>query len=266
MADGELVDYKPEVQVLSFKMSPDIGKLVAALCKAQLAFDPIKKESENPAFKRNGVNSKYADMHSLVTATRRHLNDNGLAIMQFPSVVAAGKNLVVSTLMAHDSGQWVSSELLIPATDERGFTAHSIGKAMTYARRFSWSAITGTTADEDDDGNEASGQGSVEAAREAGEKKLAAMKAAAPPKEEAPAPRLTCWPAGDGFEVTGSSDVMAAHKELLLAYGKRTEELNESGKPKPIVIMTAEGLDGFKHQFIDVRKGVLHQMKAKKVG
>ena len=170
MIGDELI---PMQEVLSFKRSMEIGKLVSSLCKAQLSFDPIYKESENPAFKRGNRVSKYADMFSLVTATRKHLNNNGITIMQFPTVSPTGKNLIVTTLLAHESGEWVSHEILIPAVDERGFTAHSIGKAMTYARRYSWQAVTGAVAEDDDDGNEVSGQGTQEAANAVAKQKIA---------------------------------------------------------------------------------------------
>jgi hypothetical protein len=53
----------------------------------------------------------------------------------------------------------------------------------------------------------------------------------------------------DNFQVTGDPEVMNAHKELLLAYGKRKGQ---------IVVMTAEGLDSFKHIFCEQRHGVLN--------
>jgi len=170
---SEAIEEKPESnELVSVKRSTDIGKLVTALCKAQLAFDPIYKESENPAFKRGNRVSKYADLFSLVSATRKHLNNNGITIMQFPTVTLTGKNLIVTTLMAHESGEWISHELLIPAVDERGFTAHSIGKAMTYARRYSWQSVTGSVAEDDDDGNDVSGQGTAEAAQAVARQKI----------------------------------------------------------------------------------------------
>jgi hypothetical protein len=159
--------------------STEIGKLVTALAKAQLTFDPIIKESENPAFRRGNKVSKYADMFSLVNATRKHLNNNGLTIMQFPSITLEGKNLIVTTLLAHESGEWIASEIVLPAVDERGFTAHSIGKAITYARRYSWGSIIGAVAEDDDDGNDISGQGTHEAAQAVANAKLAEYAAKA---------------------------------------------------------------------------------------
>jgi ERF superfamily len=155
--------------------SPKLGALALALAKAQLAFKPVLKESENPAFVRNGKASKYANLHSLISATQPALAANELVIIQSPST--RGKELVLSSLLLHSSGEWYSQELVLPAADERGFTAHSIGKAITYARRFSWQSLVGATAEEDDDGNSASGVGSKEAANAVAQQKIAELKA-----------------------------------------------------------------------------------------
>lgn len=240
---------------ISYKRSPTIGKLVAAMCKAQLAFDPVKKESENPAFARGGKVSKYADLFSLISATRKGLNTNGLTIMQFPNLTVNGKVLVVETLLAHESEEWISCELMLPAADERGFTAHSIGKAMTYARRYSWQSITGTVGEDDDDGNDASGVGSKAAAQAVAEAKIAqfkAKKAAEQPPKQYP-DQLCLLPLNNNlFEVSGDPEVMNAHKELLLANGKRKGEK---------VHMTAEQLATFRYQFEDQRGGIITTLK-----
>lgn len=73
---------------------------------------------------------------------------------------------------------------------------------------------------------------------------------------EGPA-QLVCYPIGDGwFEVTGESEVMEAHKGLLLLYGKR------KGKER-IVQMEAGQLDSFKHEFCEVRGNLLTALKGR---
>jgi hypothetical protein len=154
--------------------SDTIGALAQALCKAQLEFTPILKEAENPAFKRGNKVSKYADMHSLVKATQPALAKHGLAIIQSASVT--NTELTLNTLLVHSSGEWHSHDFTLPAKDDRGFTAHSVGKAMTYARRYSWQSVTGAVSEEDDDGNDAAGQGTVEAAQAVAQQKIAEAK------------------------------------------------------------------------------------------
>ena len=60
-----------------------------------------------------------------------------------------GENqIMLDTALLHSSGQWISGQLLIiPVKD----TPQGIGSALTYARRYSLSAIVGI-ATEDDDG------------------------------------------------------------------------------------------------------------------
>src|SRR5690349_4217356 len=92
-----------EVQApLSF--SPTLGKLAAALAKAQLNFKPVLKTSENPAFARGGRVSKYTDLHSLISATMPALAAEGLVIIQAPNT--RGKELVMTSTLLHSSGEW----------------------------------------------------------------------------------------------------------------------------------------------------------------
>jgi ERF superfamily protein len=241
------------IEEVSFKRSETIGKLVDALCKAQLAFDPVRKESENPAFKRGNRVSKYADLFSLVSSTRKHLNANGLTIMQFPTV--SGKNLVVTTLLAHTSNEWVSHELLLPAADDRGFTAHSIGKAMTYARRFSWQSVTAAVAEDDDDGNDASGVGSREAAQDVADKKIAELKGKKANGAPAPVNALFYTEPesqnGHFAEFINIREFIAAHQDiedsmrmLFTAHKARSTKTNTALVPSAELLPLLEKLAG----------------------
>jgi hypothetical protein len=51
----------------------------------------------------------------------------------------------------HTSGQWIASEHPLPLSGR----PQEIGSALTYARRYSLSALIGIAADEDDDANAA---------------------------------------------------------------------------------------------------------------
>ena len=126
--------------------SSSIANLAEALSKAQGAMRNAPKDSANPFFK-----SKYADLASVSDACRAELAANGLAVAQLPEI-RDGK-LVLSYVLMHASGEWISGELeMTPIkSDPQG-----VGSAITYARRYSLAAITGI-ATEDDDGNAASG-------------------------------------------------------------------------------------------------------------
>jgi len=124
------------------RKSENINELAAALAKAQGQMKPAQFNRINPHFK-----SRFADLNSCMEACKQPLAENGLCVMQLPEQVE-GKDILV-TMLAHSSGQWITSEypLLAAKMDSQGF-----GSAMTYAKRYSLCALLGIVADEDDDG------------------------------------------------------------------------------------------------------------------
>ena len=134
--------------------SAEIDQLATALCKAQAAMPAVEKDSENPAFKRNGKPTKYSSLGAVHDAVREVLSKNGLCVAQTGAVLPGGGIGVETTLM-HISGQWIRG--CLPMTPEKA-TPQAIGGAVTYGRRYGLCAMVGLVADEDDDGNAASGK------------------------------------------------------------------------------------------------------------
>lgn len=127
--------------------SESIGELAGALAKAQGKIRDAVKDQENPFFK-----SSYATLSSIWNAARGPLSENGLSVVQLTRI--DGDDLFLDTLLLHASGEWIGSEYpLRPVKND----PQGIGSALTYARRYALSAMVGITADEDDDGNEGSG-------------------------------------------------------------------------------------------------------------
>ena len=125
--------------------SESIKELATALNQAQAEMSGAKKKAANPFFK-----SRYADLNSVVDAIRQPFCDHGLSYSQFP--VFKDGFVGVETILMHSSGEWISSELLLPMVKQ---DPQAAGSALTYARRYSLQAIAGIPA-EDDDGNAAS--------------------------------------------------------------------------------------------------------------
>ena len=125
--------------------SDSIKEIATALNLAQAEMSGAKKKAANPFFK-----SKYADLNSVVDAVRIPFAENGLSYSQFP-LFADGK-VGVETILMHTSGEWMSSELILPMTKQ---DPQAAGSAITYARRYALQSIAGIPA-EDDDGNKAS--------------------------------------------------------------------------------------------------------------
>ena len=129
--------------------------IAAAFVKAQQAFGPALKTSNNPHFK-----TKYADLSNVVEAVIDALNSNGIAMIQQTHEDTSG--VTVETMFLHESGESIlSGKLHVPAAknDPQGY-----GSALTYARRYSLMAACGI-APEDDDGNAASRPAPKPAAR-----------------------------------------------------------------------------------------------------
>ena len=122
--------------------SEDIDKLATALAKAQAEIKGAEKKSTNPFF-----NSGYADLHTVIESSFPFLTKHGLSVIQGND----GKpgEFYVTTMLLHESGQWIKSKLKMPVEKA---TAQSIGSTITYGRRYGLSAMVGI-AQYDDDGN-----------------------------------------------------------------------------------------------------------------
>lgn len=129
------------------RTSESISDLAKALTAVQVSLTPAKRDSTNPYY-----NSTYADLSSVWESCRETLAKNGLCVIQGNSIGEAN-TLIVETILIHESGQWVQSELCLPLSksDPQG-----VGSAMTYGRRYGLAAIVGIVADADDDANAAS--------------------------------------------------------------------------------------------------------------
>lgn len=126
--------------------SSELNELFSALAKAQSEMRVAGKDSNNPFFK-----SKYADLASVVAASRPHLAKNGLSVIQQITIDNNdGKRLLV-TILGHSSGQYISSRVgLNPIKEDM----QSLGSAITYMRRYAYASLVGVVADDEDDDGE----------------------------------------------------------------------------------------------------------------
>lgn len=134
--------------------SPEIDKIARALVKYQLGAQNPAKTATNPHF-----DSQYATLPDILAEARATLAPLGVSVHQSAGTNEAGRT-GVSTLLLHDSGQWIESDTIyLPITQPGGKqadTAQGAGSAITYACRYSLCAMLGIAACEDDDGNRAS--------------------------------------------------------------------------------------------------------------
>jgi hypothetical protein len=99
-----------------------------------------KKDSTNPHFR-----TAYADLASVWDACRAPLANAGLSVVQLVS--SDEKSAIIETILAHSSGEWVSSTLAVPLTKA---DAQGLGSAITYGRRYALAAIVGVCPADDD--------------------------------------------------------------------------------------------------------------------
>ena len=122
------------------KTSDTIAALAAALAQAQGEMPNAVLNKTNPHYK-----SQYADLASIRDATLPSLTKFGLSIVQVPTITAVG--FVLLSRLIHKSGEWIEADYPIGEG-----TPQARGSALTYARRYSWSSLTGIASEEDDDG------------------------------------------------------------------------------------------------------------------
>lgn len=130
--------------------SESIAALAAALAKAQGELRPAPKDAENPHFR-----SRYADLPAIWEACRGPLARNGLSIVQMPADTGDGERLALTTMLMHESGEWISETFSVSLIAGKGSLLHAMGSALTYLRRYALAAFAGVVADDDDDGNAA---------------------------------------------------------------------------------------------------------------
>jgi hypothetical protein len=180
--------------------SPDIGKLATALAKAQAEMRGAMRDARNPHF-----GNTYADLAAVVEACKP-LAAQGIAVLQ--PTKADGARVTVTTLLTHESGEWISEDLQMTAKDA---SPQSVGSAITYGRRYGLMAMVGL-APEDDDGNAAQpAPGQAPPAKPVPAKPVPAKPPAAP-RVEVPMGFVTWWADLEAVADNGIAELEAVWK------------------------------------------------------
>jgi hypothetical protein len=127
--------------------SESIAKLAEACAKAQAKMVNPKLDRVNPHFK-----SKFASLAAVRDVVVPAYASCGVSVSQ--DVTVEGGAVHCRTILVHgESGEWMEYGPLVIATQA---TAHAIGSAISYAKRYQLMAVACVVGDEDDDGNAAS--------------------------------------------------------------------------------------------------------------
>lgn len=128
--------------------SENIDKVSKALALAQSEISGVEHDKVNPF-----VKSTYASLGAILKVIKPVLEKHGLSIIQFP--VGQGSNVGLENIILHDSGQYISNELLLEMFDEKGKSrAQVAGSVISYLRRYSLGGIMNIYTDEDVDANQ----------------------------------------------------------------------------------------------------------------
>ena len=124
-----------------------ITNLAEALAKAQGEMPAAEMNATNPFLK-----NKYADLGSIIKTAQPILKKYGLSLAQMPT--SDNGNVGLTTILMHESGEWIESTIYLPIGDEKGKSlAQVAGSVITYLRRYAYAATLGMYADEDTDGH-----------------------------------------------------------------------------------------------------------------
>jgi hypothetical protein len=115
------------------------AELFAALSKAQ-------NEFKVAVFDKKAVYGPYASFKSVREASIAALSANGLSVLQ--PVVNDGTQYRLFTILAHSSGAFIKTSIVL-ILDKNNM--QGLGSAITYAKRYAWSAMVGVVSDDDDD-------------------------------------------------------------------------------------------------------------------
>lgn len=133
------------------KRSETQSEIFKALVKFHKNIIQPKKDANNPFF-----DSKYVPLENLTEVIDKVAPEFGLTYIQ-EDLTDTDKGMVgVTTLLIHESGEWIELEPLFLKADKQ--TAQGYGSAITYARRYALSSAFGIASETDDDGNETTTQ------------------------------------------------------------------------------------------------------------
>ncbi|MGL9621348.1 ERF family protein [Bradyrhizobium sp. U531] len=137
--------------------SERIGAIAAALAKAQAELTNPEKTLvatiRSPFPREDDRTFRYASLASGLDIVRKTLSQQEIATIQSTRTEQASGQIHLTTLLAHASGEWISSDLPVCAAKDVE-APHRMGAALTYARRYALFALVGIAGEDDLDAPE----------------------------------------------------------------------------------------------------------------
>jgi hypothetical protein len=144
--------------------SDTIGAIAAALAKAQTELSNPEKAllaTIRSPFPREGDRTfRYASLASGLDIVRNCLGQHEIATIQATAIDKDSGQIRLTTLLAHASGEWISSDWPVCPGSETA-VPHRMGAALTYARRYALFALVGIAGEDDIDAPDLLGEPSA---------------------------------------------------------------------------------------------------------
>ena len=134
------------------RSSETIGAIAAALAKAQGELANPEKSlvatvrASNP--RESDQTFRYASLSSGLDIVRKTLGKHEIATVQTTAMDSEGGLIRLTTVLAHSSGEWLSSEWPVCAMSETA-SPRRMGAALTYARRYALFTLVGIAGEDD---------------------------------------------------------------------------------------------------------------------
>lgn len=134
------------------RSSESIGAIAAALAKAQGELSNPEKSLvatiRSPFPREADRTFRYASLASGLDIVRKSLGQHEIATLQTTAINQDSGQIQLTTLLAHSSGEWISSDWPVCAVSETA-VPHRMGAALTYARRYALFALVGIAGEDD---------------------------------------------------------------------------------------------------------------------
>ena len=134
------------------RSSDTIATIAAALAKAQVELTNPEKSLvatiRSPFPREADRTFRYAPLSSGLDIIRKSLGRHEIATIQSTGIDKEGGLLRLTTILAHSSGEWVSSEWPVCQITDIS-SAQRMGAALTYARRYALFTLVGIAGEDD---------------------------------------------------------------------------------------------------------------------
>jgi hypothetical protein len=245
------------------KSSEKLDLVFASFAAAQAQMPNIIKSADVKVQTRTGgsYSFKYVPLDEAIETVKGIYADHDLAVSQMVGS-DIGEDFTartyIFTIVLHKSGQWFGDKVYIDdhlykvdkVNGKVPVSAQEAGSAITYFKRYAYVSINGLSADEDDDGNAASGNKMERNTKGSAPKPQAKPTPKPQTKKEVDTPKAKEEPpfdpddAGDASQSTNTGsdeidfwayetpkDVIMAYQSLLKANPTNRAEYEETVKP-----------------------------------